>query len=796
MIGGVASIINSGYATLALLAYGPILRGTHMKSRIKYWFLAICLGILPVAVFAFLLPRPVAAAGPWYVAPGGNDSNDCQAALTPCATINGAIAKSADGDTINVAVGTYTANSGYEVVLITRSVALEGGWNNGFTTRSGRSTIDGQGARRGMFINNLVSVTVERLVFQNGSELSGGGVFNEGNLTLIQSLVIHNSNAVINNGGGIFSSGDLTVTSSLVGYNSAVHNGGGVYANGNVTIISSTIVGNQAGTPGDVGEAGGGIFHSHGELLVKDSAISGNMLQGGSSGAGINSAGLLTVFNSTISGNHGGLGEGISSDGGVALFNTTISGNSGTGLRMLSGSATFENSIISGNGSSACAGSVNSQGYNLVQPSSGCGLVGTDVVSLDARLDRIQENGGPALTQALLPGSPAINAGNPSGCSGPIGLLVSDSRGYPRLGRCDIGAYEAQPVEFAEKTVNAAETLPGASLDYRINVGNGGPSPISNILVTDTLPAGVSYTIGSLSATSGSASFASGVIKWTGTVTPGGSVTIDFSAVTAPNLSIGTVITNKAIINGDGELLSRSATTTLSLAKLFLPLINKPLAGIQGYVTLNGAPVAFVTLELRRFNGQAFSTELSTSTDSQGFYNFASASSLGPGEIYYVRYLNDTNPGFLSYWGTADITTYTAGGSVAAGNFDIADVALQAPPPGANVSLPTFFQWAVRPATPSDSYQLALFDPDGDAYTQSGLLGYVNSVNVGGVPSDFHSGTPYGWYININSPDGGVGTSYYYRLVTFTNALAGSQPSVDGGVILEAAKARADGTRP
>src|SRR4051794_25884354 len=65
----------------------------------------------------------------------------------------------------------------------------------------------------------------------------------------------------------------------------------------------------------------------------------------------------------------------------------------------------------------------------------------------------------------------------------------------------------------------------------------------------------------------------------------------DFSAVTAPNLSIGTVITNKAIINGDGELLSRSATTTLSLAKLFLPLINNLLAGIQGYVTLNGAPV-------------------------------------------------------------------------------------------------------------------------------------------------------------------------------------------------------------
>ena len=49
----------------------------------------------------------------------------------------------------------------------------------------------------------------------------------------------------------------------------------------------------------------------------------------------------------------------------------------------------------------------------------------------------------------LLLGSPAIDAGNPNGCTDGNGnLLKTDQRGYPRpdkqSGRCDIGAFERQ----------------------------------------------------------------------------------------------------------------------------------------------------------------------------------------------------------------------------------------------------------------------------------------------------------------------------------------------------------------
>ena len=58
--------------------------------------------------------------------------------------------------------------------------------------------------------------------------------------------------------------------------------------------------------------------------------------------------------------------------------------------------------------------------------------------------------GGPTPTIPLLTGSPAIHAGNPSGCTDGVGhLLTSDQRGMPRpdtedSGGCDMGAYERQ----------------------------------------------------------------------------------------------------------------------------------------------------------------------------------------------------------------------------------------------------------------------------------------------------------------------------------------------------------------
>ena len=58
----------------------------------------------------------------------------------------------------------------------------------------------------------------------------------------------------------------------------------------------------------------------------------------------------------------------------------------------------------------------------------------------------LADNGGSTETHALLTGGPAIDAGNPAGCTDEAGMpLLTDQRGEPRpFGpACDIGAFEA-----------------------------------------------------------------------------------------------------------------------------------------------------------------------------------------------------------------------------------------------------------------------------------------------------------------------------------------------------------------
>src|SRR5438045_8503037 len=61
------------------------------------------------------------------------------------------------------------------------------------------------------------------------------------------------------------------------------------------------------------------------------------------------------------------------------------------------------------------------------------------VTNTDPLLGPLADNGGPTRTHALLPGSPAINAGNSSGAP------ATDQRGAGRVGPVDIGAYEFVP---------------------------------------------------------------------------------------------------------------------------------------------------------------------------------------------------------------------------------------------------------------------------------------------------------------------------------------------------------------
>ena len=419
--------------------------------------------IILLTFLAFLASAsmfPASSAGLWYVAPGGDDSSSCQSPAEPCATINGAIGKASPGDTVNVAVGTYTPLMGSgEVVLIDKDVNLSGGWDVFFAEQSGLSTIDANLYCKGIKVDSGVTADIESFVVQEGYN---GGVVNSGTITMTDVTISNNQYQ------GIANTGTMTITGSVITDNYWV----GIANDGTLFLSDSMVIDNRtcAGCYGGIS--------SYGTALIQNSTISHNAGWGLYSSSShpvtiMNStidhnsdfgvkiyAGTVIAVNSTVSSNTRG-GFYVENNGSLSIYNTTVSynGNSdpttnGGGIRVGWGTVRFANTILANNVAAAgpdcykISGSLISDGFNLIGNTLGCSYTpgAGDLTNLDPRLAWLFDNGGATRTHGLFSTSPAIDAGDPSGCTDHLdNPLTADQRGYPRLDRCDIGAYERQP---------------------------------------------------------------------------------------------------------------------------------------------------------------------------------------------------------------------------------------------------------------------------------------------------------------------------------------------------------------
>jgi hypothetical protein len=298
-------------------------------------------------------------------------------------------------------------------------------------------------------------------------------VSSTGKLTLTKTTVSGGSllgaDGDLRGGGGLNAGGTLILLNSTISGNEAYGGGGGVSnSGGTITITNSTISGNEAYG------GGGGVSNLVGTMTITNSTISGNEAYSGGGGvSNVSRDNTMTITNSTISGNEAYFIGGVSNGGTMTITNSTISGNranydgdtvESVGGVSNNGTLTLIRTLVTGN--TAPTGSeinnrntVLADNHNLFGVDGSAGVDGfspgtTDVVPdagvllsdiLDPFLD---DHGGSTLTHALVPGSPAINAG-PSTCPVPGGgVLLQDQRGVqrPQEGACDIGAYEFLPV--------------------------------------------------------------------------------------------------------------------------------------------------------------------------------------------------------------------------------------------------------------------------------------------------------------------------------------------------------------
>ncbi len=220
--------------------------------------------------------------------------------------------------------------------------------------------------------------------------------------------------------GVTFTLESATVSGGSAGY------GGGIRTMGDLIVRDSTISGNS-------GDSGGGVAVSEvGTATLTHTTISNNSasVQGG----GIfRLAGAAELTNCTVSGNQAPRGAGIYSQGprGAELINSTFSGNIADAQTTISGTGFTATGTLFANSSGANCGEVVDGGGNLADDDS-CGAGFGILTGLDPDL---ADNGGPTKTHALLAGSSAVDGAGDCG-------LDTDQRGEPRLGGCDSGAFE------------------------------------------------------------------------------------------------------------------------------------------------------------------------------------------------------------------------------------------------------------------------------------------------------------------------------------------------------------------
>jgi hypothetical protein len=312
-------------------------------------------------------------------------------------------------------------------------------------------------------VKSIVSAGTLLIMNSQINNNAGDGIYYPGELTLRQSLVSNNAERGIygrdatvrystirdNGGSGIVASGHLKLIYSTVSGNTSSGCGGGVagYGGAFVEVRSSTITGNSAVTDG-----GGVCIWEESELMIKNSTVSGNTAdENGGGVALVSSTATASLDHATIADNTADQDGNSSGDGGGIYVTSSATFSVARSIV----ATNQDNSPLAADRDPDCHGDFDATGLSLIGAVDGINctglksalqLTGSENTPLDPLLSPLADNGGPTLTHAPDPASPAVDYQFSTSCP-----LDIDQRGVDRPQgdgngdldlECDLGAYE------------------------------------------------------------------------------------------------------------------------------------------------------------------------------------------------------------------------------------------------------------------------------------------------------------------------------------------------------------------
>lgn len=360
-------------------------------NRIRRIGLSLMLGATCLAGLLLILslttqPAQALLGVELFVSPAGAGSACTRSA--PC-TLQSALAKAVNGDTIYVAGGTYTGSGG-AVITLTKSISLLGGWDGGTAGAVVRdpeahpAVLDGQHLRRVMIISGTIAPSIDGFVMTHGNATGmmahcpgihgtpggcGGGIMVVDASPLIANNVIINNigasthanqagyggGLLLNNADGAVISGNLIISNTA--RVSGIGDGGGLHLWGSDAEVRGNVVHDNYACRSSGFAFGAGMSVVAGAPVVVGNELRDNWAT--PSGTDREGAGLYTYsdvgtyLDNTIVENHGGSAIFLQLSHGHFEGNRMLNNATGTGLVLSSGSGkgpTFVNNVLGRSG--------------------------------------------------------------------------------------------------------------------------------------------------------------------------------------------------------------------------------------------------------------------------------------------------------------------------------------------------------------------------------------------------------------------------------------------------------------